>query len=141
MAKNTTWSTVERNTKLDAVKADFNTGYLRIYDSTGTGQPAGPDTAITTQVLLAELRFNATAFPASSSGVLTANAITSDAAANATGTATWFRCLKSDGTTALMDGTVGTASANLILATTSIVINAVVDVSSFTITDAAASAL
>ncbi len=141
MAKNTTWSTAERNAKLDAVKADFNTGYLRIYDSTGAGQPAGPDTAVSTQVLLAELRFNATAFPAASGGVLTANAITSDASANATGTATWFRCLKSDGTTALMDGSVGTATSNLILATVSIVAAAVVDVTAFTITDAAASAL
>ncbi len=141
MAKNTTWSTAARNAKLDAVSASFNTGYLRIYDSTGTGQPAGPGTAITTQVLLAELRFNGTAFPAASSGVLTANAITSDASANNTGTATWFRCLQSDGTTAIMDGSVGTATSNLILATTSIVAAAVVDVSAFTITDAAASAL
>lgn len=141
MAKNATWSTAERNAKLAAIQADFNNGFLRIYDSTGTGQPAGPDTAVTTQVLLAELRFNPTAFPAPSGGVLTANAITSDASANATGTATWFRCLKSDGTTALHDGTVGTSSANAIVATTSIVIGAVVDCSAFTITDAAASAL
>lgn len=138
MAKNATWSVAARNAKLDAIRASFNTGYLRIYDGT---QPAGPDTAVSTQVLLAELRFNATAFPAASGGVLTANAITSDSSANATGTASWFRCLQSDGTTALHDGTVGTASANAIVATTSIVTGAVVDCSAFTITDAPASAL
>lgn len=138
MAKNATWSTAERNAKLDAIKADFNSGYLRIYDG---AQPAGPDTALGAQVLLAELRFAATAFPASSGGVLTANAIVSDASANATGTAAWFRCLKSDGTTALHDGTVGTAAANAIVATTAIVLGAVIDCSAFTITDAAASVL
>lgn len=138
MAKNATWSVAASNLKLDAIKAEFNTGYLRIYDG---AQPAGPGTAIGAQVLLAELRFNATAFPAASGGVLTANAITSDASANATGTASWFRCLKSDGTTAIHDGTVGTSNANAIVATTSIVTGAVVDCSAFTITDAPASAL
>ena len=138
MAKNATWSTAERNAKLAAIQADFNTGYLRLY--TGA-QPAGPDTAIGAQVLLATLRFNATAFPAPASGVLTANAITSDPNAAATGTVAWFRCFKADGTTALHDGSVGTAAANMIIATTSIVLGAVVDCSSFTITDAAASVL
>lgn len=138
MAKNATWSTAKRNAKLDAIKADFDSGYLRIYDG---AQPAGPDTALSGQTLLAELRFGATAFPAAVAGVLTANPITSDASANATGTATWFRCLKSDGVTALHDGTVGTAAANAIVATTSIVAAAQIDCSSFTITDAAASAL
>jgi hypothetical protein len=138
MAKNATWSTAERNAMLNAIKADFDNGFLRIYDG---AQPAGPDTALGAQVLLAELRFGATAFGAAAAGVLTANAITSDASANATGTAAWFRCLKSDGTTALHDGTVGTSSANAIVATTSIVALAVVDCSAFTITDASASAL
>ena len=138
MAKNTTWSTLTRNKKLDAIRADYNSGFLRIYDG---AQPAGPDTAIGAQVLLAELVFNAVAFPAASGGVLTANAIASDASANATGTASWFRCLQSNGTTPLHDGTVGTAAANAIVATTSIVLGAVVDCSAFTVTDAAASAL
>ena len=86
-----------------------NTGWLRIYDGT---QPANADTAVSTQNILAELRFGATAFGASVAGVATANAITADSSANATGTATWFRVFKSDGTTALWDGSVGTAAAN-----------------------------
>ena len=64
---------------------------------------------MSTQNILAELRFGATAFGASLAGVATANAITADSSANATGTATWFRVFKSDGTTALWDGSVGTA--------------------------------
>lgn len=136
MARNATWSTAERNAKLNAIKADFDSGYLRIYDG---AQPAGPDTALGAQVLLAELRFGATAFGAAAAGALTANAITQDSSADATGTAAWYRTLKSDGTTALHDGTVGTASANCIIATVSIVAAAVVSCSAFTITDAASS--
>ena len=141
MAKNSTWSLAARSAKLNAIRADFDNGYLRIYDSTGTGQPATPDDAVTTQRLLAELRFGATAFPATATGVLTANPLTSDPSANLSGTATWFRCAKADGVTMLHDGTVGTANANAIVATVDIVAAAVVDCASFTITDASASAL
>lgn len=138
MAKNSTWSTAARNAATDAKAALLNSGYLRLYDGT---QPAGPGTAISTQTLLAELRFNATAFGSAASGIATANSITSDSDADATGTLTWFRCFKSDGTTAVHDGSAGTSASNLIVATTSIVQHAIVDCSSFTITDAATSAL
>ena len=66
------------NPQADALSDSADNGYLRIYDGT---QPATADTAITTQVLLAELRFNATAAPAASNGVLTFNAITQDSSA------------------------------------------------------------
>lgn len=92
-----------RNAELDALAPLCNTGWIRVY--TGA-QPATPETAAS-GTLLAELRFGATAFPAASGGVLTANAITSDASANATGTAGWARVFKSDGTTAVFDGTCG----------------------------------
>lgn len=131
MANNLKLANQSVNTEADALAAQFNTGYLRIYDSTGAGQPATADDAVTTQVLLAELRFNATAFGAAVAGVITANALTADAAANATGTATWFRALKSDGTTKLMDGSVGTASADLILNSTAIQVGAEVSVTGF----------
>jgi hypothetical protein len=103
------------NAEANALATLANTGYIRIYDSTGTGQPANADTAVTTQVLLAELRFGATAFGSAAAGVITANAITADSSANASGTATWFRVLQSDGTTTLWDGSVGTATCDLIL--------------------------
>jgi hypothetical protein len=115
----------------DAVTALVNTGYLRIYDGT---QPATPDTAITTQVLLAELRFSATAFGAAANGVAAANAITADPSADNTGTATWFRALKSDGTTPVFDGSVGTSGANLNLNAVAISAGAAVSVSAFTYT-------
>lgn len=133
MALNLKLSNSLVNTEANAAVAEFNSGYLRIYDSTGgTGQPATADTAIGSQVLLAELRFAATALGSLTNGVITFAAITEDAAANATGTATWYRCLKSDGTTVLCDGEVGTSGANLNLNTVAIQINAAVSVTSFT---------
>ena len=119
------------NPQADALSDLADNGYLRIYDGT---QPATADTAITTQVLLAELRFNATAAPAASNGVLTFNAITQDSSANNTGTASWFRALASDGTTVLFDGAVGTSGSDMNIATTSIVAGAIVGVSSFVYT-------
>ena len=124
-------STTSRNAAADAVCALANTGYIRIYDGT---QPANPQTAITTQVLLAELRFNATAFGAASTGVATANAITADSSADNTGTASWMRCLKSDGTTVLWDGTVGTSGTDLVVNTTAIAAGVNVSISSMTYT-------
>ena len=132
MALNPKFSIESANARCAAHTALLNTGYLRIYSGT---QPATADTAISAQVLLAELRFNATAFGAPSSGVATANTITEDTSANATGTATWYRCLKSDETSAVEDGTVGTATSNLILNSVAISAGAAVQVSSFTHTE------
>ncbi len=117
------------NAEADAVGGALNTGYIRIYNG---AQPANADTALSGQTLLAELRFGADAFPAAVAGLLTANAITEDASANATGTATWARILASDGTTVWFDGSVDTAAANVVIATTSIVAGAVVSCSSLT---------
>src|SRR4051812_5858411 len=131
MALNPKRTNLAVTTEADAVCALLNSGYLRIYDGT---QAATADTAVGAQVLLAELRWNATAFGGAVNGVATANAITSDSAANATGTASWFRALKSDGSTVVFDGSVGAATADIILNTVSIVINAQVDVTAFTYT-------
>lgn len=131
MALDPTLSNLAASAAADAVVDLADSGYIRIYDGT---KAATADTAIGAQVLLAELRFGATAFGAAANGVATANAITSDSSANATGTATWFRVLKSDGTTVLWDGTVGTSGADLNLNTTSIVAGAAVSISSMTYT-------
>lgn len=120
-----------KNASADAVAALCNAGLLRIYDGS---QPADPDSAITTQTLLAELTFGNPAFGAASGGVATANAITPDSSANASGTATWFRVVKSDGTTKVMDGSVGTATSNLVLNSNVIVAGAVVACTDFTYT-------
>lgn len=131
MALTPKFSNVCVNAEADAVGGALNNGYIRIYDGS---QPATADTAVGAQVLLAELRFGADAFPAAVDGVITANAITDDSAANATGTATWARILASNGTSTYFDGSVGTATSNVILNTTSIVTGAVVSCSSLVFT-------
>lgn len=124
------YPTTLRNSRMDLITtlAGAN-ALLRIYDGT---RPATGGTATT---LLAELTCNATFAPAASGGVLTLNAITQDSSANATGTATWFRIVKSDGTTHVMDGSVGTSGSDLNLTTTSIVATQPVSVSSFVLTE------
>lgn len=131
MALTPRYSTLAVNTKADAQAALLNGGFLDIYDG---AQPATANTAITTQVKLARLTFGTPAFGAAVAGVVTATAITADAAAEATGTASWFRLLTSGGA-AVADGSVGTADANLVLSTTAIVVNAEVSVTAFTLTE------
>lgn len=132
MANNLKESNAAANAMVDALMALANTGYLRIYDG---AQAANADTALGAQNLLAELRFGNPAFGAAAAGVATANAITQDSSADATGTASWFRVLKSDGTTVLWDGSVGAGGTyDLVLTTTAIVANAAVAVSSLTFT-------
>ena len=138
MAKNTQLSNACVNAEADTLSALLGNGYLRLYS---TGQPANADTALSGQTMLAELRFSVTAAPAAVAGVITFNAITSATAA-ASNTATWFRCLKSDGTTVVFDGTVDVAGNTPNLALNSVVISsgATVSVSSFTHTVAKATA-
>lgn len=104
-------------------------------------QPADPDTAAT-GTLLATLPLSDPAFGAAADanpgGRATANAITSDASADATGTAGYFRASASNDNAAPLDdhidGEVGTAGADMNLNTTSIVSGATVSVSSWTVT-------
>ena len=124
------YSSAIRNARMDAITTFVGANaLLRIYDGT---RPATGGTATT---LLAELTCNATFAPGASGGVLTLNAITQDSSANATGTATWFRIVKSDGTTHVLDGSVGTSGSDLNLTTTSIVATQPVSVSSFGLTE------
>lgn len=129
MATNTQMSYAAVSAEADALSDLLDNGYIRIYNGS---QPSNADTAVSSQTLLAELRVNATAAPAAVNGVLTFNAITADASANASGTATWFRTLKSDGSTVIMDGTVGTAGANMNLASVTLTAGAQVQVTSWT---------
>jgi hypothetical protein len=123
---------LNRSRAADAVLARANSGSLRIYSGT---EPANIDAALGAAVLLATLPLSATAFGAASSGVATANAITSATAA-ASGTASFFRVLESDGTTGVYQGTVGTTGAELNLSSVGILAGGTVSVSSMTYTQA-----
>ena len=83
---------------------------------------------------MAELRFHSTAFGAAVNGAAEANSISPDTSANATGTASWFRALKSDGATAVFDGSIGTSFSNIVLSSTSITAGETVDITTFTYT-------
>jgi hypothetical protein len=120
-----------RDAMLDAITTHAgNAALLRIYDGT---RPATGGAATT---LLAELVCGTPFAAAAVNGVLTLGAISQDASANATGTASWFRIVKADGTTHVLDGNCGTSGSDLNLTTLSIVATQPVSVSSFVITEA-----
>lgn len=117
---------------VDAVAVLLNSGFIKIY----TGAQPAVDGSVT-GTLLATLTFGATAFGAStasgSGATATANTITSGTAGN-TGTAGYFALVKSDNTTVVGTGSVGTSGADLNFNTLSIVSGANVSCSAFTIT-------
>jgi hypothetical protein len=101
---------------------------INIYSGT---QPANANTAISTQTLLVSLPISGS-FGTDSNGTITLSSVTS-ANATATGTATFFRIFKSDGTTVVMDGSVGTSGADMNLDNTSIATGQTVTITSGTI--------
>ena len=130
MAQNFDISNAAASAGLDAVTALLNGGTLRLYSGT---KPAGPDSALSGNTVLAELGLGSPAFGAASNGVASANAITPDSSANATGTASFYRAFGSGGA-AVCDGEVGTTGSDLNLSTTSIQAGAEVSISSWQLT-------
>lgn len=122
-----------RNARLDAITAlidaGLGVGTIKIYD----GARPATGGAITDQTLLGTVLFQDPAFPAATSGSMSANTLTDDSAADATGTATWFRVLDSNDTF-ILDGNVGTAGADLNLNSTSIVAGAPISITQFDLT-------
>jgi hypothetical protein len=119
-----------RDAMMDAITTRAgNAALLRIYDGS---RPATGGTATT---LLAELTCGSPFASAAVDGVLTAGSISDDTSAAATGTATWFRIVQSDGSTHVMDGDVGTSGSDLNLDSVSIVAGGTVSVTSFVITE------
>lgn len=126
-------ATAVRNARLDAITTYAGTSAIvRIYDGT---PPASANAALSSNTLLATLTCSSSLAPSASGGVLTLSTITQDSAADATGTASFYRWLKSDATTVIKQGSVGTSGADLNLNTVSIVIGGPVSVTSWTVTD------
>jgi hypothetical protein len=125
-------SVAARNAILDTITTSVGSaGLCRIYSGT---RPASVATALAGNTLLAELTLGSPLAPSASSGVLTLNAITQDSAADATGTASFFRIFRSDGTTAVIDGDVAVSGSDMNMNTVSIVTGGPVQITSFTIT-------
>lgn len=124
-------STAARNAAADAIAALLDGGYIEI--RTGT-QPADPQT-VASGTLLGTLPLSPTAFGAASNGTVTANAITDDSDADASGTAGWFRGYGS-GAVAVIDGNItGTSGGgDMELDDTAIVQGGVISVTSWTMT-------
>ena len=124
------------NAIVDRLDEGAGAAILRIYAGT---QPTTVDDAVDTQVLCASMALNDPAFEAAADADPGATAaadvdpVPTEDAALATDTATWFRVSTSGGT-AVIDGTVGTSDADLVLNTTAIVQNAVVTITAWTFT-------
>lgn len=107
---------------------------INIYSGT---VPANADAALAGNTLLAQCTCSGTAFSGYSDTGTAARAtfaaITADSSADATGTATFFRILTQNAGTVVAQGTVGTASSDLILNTVSITSGSTVSISSATI--------
>lgn len=121
-----------RNAQLDAITtAVGSAGKLDIYDGTRPATCA----VISTQNKLAEFTLGSPFAPAASAGVLSPT-LPSDATGLASGTATWYRVWKSDGTTCEMDGsaTVTGGGGDIQFATVTFSSGLTVHLSSWTIT-------
>jgi len=138
MANNFRISLVLAQAALDAITALIDSGTAAIMEIYDGSQPADPGVAVSTQVKLATLTFSSTAFGAAADAnpgaIATANTITPDSSADASGTASWFRILTQAGGTARADGTVGTSGADLNMNTVAFTAGSEIGCSSFTIT-------
>ncbi len=138
MAKDTQLAVTAINAEADALARLLDNGYLRIYDGE---KPADGNTALSGNTLMSEHRFSATSAPNAANGVLNFNPLTSPTALSG-GTPIWFRALKSDGTTNVLDGTCGAAgsTSNLEFSALPFVLGGVITIASFTHTIPAATA-
>jgi hypothetical protein len=117
---------------IDQASGSPNAGYIRIYSGT---QPAAGGDALSGNTLLAELRFADPSGSNAAARALTFNAIVSDVAANATGTATWARILDGNGQVCFdCDVTATGGGGAITFATVSFVQDVQVDLTSFGLT-------
>lgn len=123
---------------LNTLAAQIDAGTAAVINIYSGTVPTDADTALGAQVLLAQLVMSGTAFAAATDlapgARITANAVTADSSADATGTATFFRILTQSGGTVVFQGTVGTSASDMILNTTAITAGSTVSVTSGTIT-------
>ena len=129
MPTNLKYSNGTRNAQQNGLITYAGTGALiNIY---ARSQPANANTAISGQTLLVTLTVTGS-FGTDSNGTITVSTVTNGTAV-ATGTGSFFRITKSDTTTVVMDGSVATSDADLVLNNTSIATGQVVSISAGTI--------
>jgi hypothetical protein len=123
---------------LDTFTAQTDAGTAAVINLYSGTVPTDAETALSGNTLLAQLTMSATSFPAATDlapgARITANAITADSSADATGTATFFRILTQNAGTVVAQGTAGTATSDLILNTVSITAGSTVSITAATVT-------
>jgi len=121
--------------KVDKLDVGVGTAAIKIYSGT---RPDKVDTALSGNTLLATLNLTNPAFgaavDAAPNATATANAISDDTSADATGTASFFRAVDRGGT-GVIDGNVGTTGEDLNLDSVSITIGQTVSITSWVVTE------
>lgn len=129
MASNLKYSNGTRDAQQQGLITYAGSGaIIHIYEGT---QPTDANTAISGQTLLVSLTVTGS-FGTDSNGTITLGSVANGTAV-ATGTAQFFRITKSDNSTVVMDGSVGTSGADMNLNNTSIATTQVVSITSGTI--------
>jgi hypothetical protein len=125
-------SVAARNGRLDAIETEA--GASAILKIRTGAQPANCAAADSGSVL-ATLNLPADYMSAAAAGVKSKTGTWSDTLADAAGTAAHFRLYKTDGTTCVLQGSVGQGSGDLSLDNVVIAINQVVTITGFDLTD------
>lgn len=137
MAKNWFWTNAVALAQLQAAAAAIDAGTAAVINIYSGTVPLNADAALAGNTLLAQLVCSPTFFSGYTDTGTAARgaiaAITPDASADASGTATFFRVLTQSGGTVCGQGTVGTTDSDLILNTVAITAGSQVAVTSGTI--------
>ena len=126
------FSAAVRNARLDAIETAIGTSaVLKIRTGSAPADVATADSG----TVLATLSLPSDWMAAASSGSKAKSGTWEDTSADATGTAAHFRVYASDGTTAHMQGTVGTSGTDMIVDSVSFTAGQAFTISAFTLTD------
>lgn len=128
MPKRTVLSEKSVNVEADAFGALMDGGFIDIY---GGDAPSSPDAPVGEQVRAVSLAFGMPAFGRAAAGSIIANGIQPATAERTVNPVTWARIYRSDHKTAVMDVSVGTRDATLILPTVNIAANVTISCSFF----------
>jgi hypothetical protein len=125
-------SVLARNARLDAIETELGASpKLKIRSGAQPADCAAADAG----TVLATFDLPADAFAAAASGSKAKSGTWQETAADAAGTAAHFRLYKTDGSTCVMQGSVGAGSGDLQLDSTTIAVGQQVTITAFTITD------
>ena len=103
-------STLARNALLDSIETyGGGTAKINVYQLTIGSAVPGADTAAVPGTVLAAITNPADYFTAASGGSMVKTGTWSDTSADASGTCSFFRMCKNDGTTTIVQGSIGTA--------------------------------